>query len=329
MRLTHLVTSAGCASKLGQGQLTEVLSRIPKSAHPDLLVGFDTRDDAGVFRISEDRALVQTVDFFTPIVDDPYSYGAIAAANALSDVYAMGGTPLTVLNLCCFSPAAAPPETWAEILMGAYDKTTEAGAVVVGGHSIEDEKPKFGLSVTGMVDPRHMFANTNAEVGDEIYLTKSLGTGIITTAAKFDACPPEALNAAIKGMSTLNALARDKGLAAGVKCATDITGFSLAGHLYNVARASEVGIEINSAAIPLLPAVKEMVELGHTTGGAVRNRAFVGEALTFVDSVPDWLQHVVVDPQTSGGLALISKVPIDGAARIGKVVGGPARIAVI
>ncbi len=325
MRLTHLVASAGCASKLGQLQLYEVLSKLPKSVHPDLLVGFDSRDDAGVFRISENQALVQTVDFFTPIVDDPYSYGAIAAANALSDVYAMGGKPLTVLNLCCFSPAAAPPEVWAQVLMGAYDKTTESGAVVVGGHSIEDEKPKFGLSVTGLVDPAHMFANTEAEPGDDIYLTKPLGTGIITTAAKYDDCPADALEAAIQAMSTLNDNARDKGLAAGVKCATDITGFSLAGHLFNVGRASKVAIHIDSKALPLLPSVKEMIEKGHTTGGGVRNRTFVGEAITFDEDVPEWLGHVVVDPQTSGGLALFSKTSIEGAARIGRVeVGEPA-----
>jgi len=328
MRLTHLVASAGCASKLGQLQLSEVLSQIPKSKHPDLLVGFDNRDDAGVFRISDDLALVQTVDFFTPIVDDPYSYGAIAAANALSDVYAMGGRPITVLNLCCFSPAAAPPDVWAQILMGAYDKTTEAGAVVVGGHSIEDERPKFGLSVTGLVNPSKMFANTEAVPGDDIYLTKPLGTGILTTAAKNDACPPEALAAAIKAMSTLNADACAKGIAANVRCATDITGFSLAGHLLNVARASKVGIEIDTQSLPLLPNVQEMIELGHTTGGGARNRAFAGSALTFKEQVSEWLTDLVVDPQTSGGLALFSRIPIEGAAKIGTVVEGEAAIRV-
>ena len=157
---------------------------MPKSTHPDLLVGLETNDDAGVFRLSEDKALVQTVDFFTPIVDDPYWYGAIAAANSLSDVYAMGGYPLTVMNIACFDPSMAPPEVWAAVIRGAYDKTVEAGAVVVGGHSVEDKEPKFGLSVTGIVDPDKMFANTLAEPGDVIVLSKPIGTGIVTTAHK-------------------------------------------------------------------------------------------------------------------------------------------------
>jgi selenide,water dikinase len=323
MRLTHLVTTGGCASKLSQLQLSEVLKKIPKSNNPDLLVGFDSRDDAGVFRITDDMALVQTVDFFTPIVDDPYAYGSIAAANALSDVYAMGGRPLTVLNLCCFSPAAAPPEVWSAILMGAYDKTLEAGATVVGGHSIDDERPKFGCSVTGLVNPKRMFANTEAEPGDDIYLTKPLGTGIITTAAKNDACRVETLEAAIMSMTTLNAEACAQGLEAGVRCATDITGFGLTGHLYNVARASGVSIEIETCALPLLPEVEGLIGQAFTTGGGARNRAFIGDDLLIGSEVPDWLQHLIVDPQTSGGLALFSRVPISGAAKIGRVTAGP------
>jgi selenide,water dikinase len=326
MRLTHLVSSAGCASKLGQAQLRDVLLQIPRSANPDLLVGFETSDDAGVFRISEDQALVQTVDFFTPIVDDPYSYGQIAAANALSDVYAMGGRPISVLNIACFSPSLAPPEVWANILKGAYDKTTEAGAVVMGGHSIEDKEPKFGMAVTGLVNPSRIFANTEAKAGDSIWLTKPLGTGIVTTAAKFDGCSPEELQAAIESMSRLNKDACEAGQAASVRCATDITGFSLCGHLFNVARASGVTIEIDSSSLPVFPGVERMVNEGHTTGGGARNRAFVGEALQVEEGVPDWLVHLAVDPQTSGGLALFSTSEIPGATRIGRVVEGEAGI---
>jgi len=327
MRLTHLVPKAGCASKLAPTQLREVLGKLPRSVNPNLLVGFETSDDAGVFRLSDTLALVQTVDFFTPIVDDPYAYGQIAAANALSDVYAMGGKPLTALNVACFSPSEAPAEVWAAILQGAYDKTTEAGAVVLGGHSLEDKEPKFGMAVTGLIDPSRMFANTEAKPGDSIWLTKPLGTGIVTTSAKYDQCEPEELAAAIASMSRLNDQACEWGLAAGVRCATDITGFSLAGHLFNVARASGVTIQIEASQLPLLPGLQRMIADGNTTGGGTRNRAFVGEAFEGSAEEP-WLLDVVFDPQTSGGLALFSSQPIEGATRIGEVVAGPARIRV-
>jgi selenide, water dikinase len=305
-----------------------VLRHLPKSVNPNLLVGIEHSDDAGVFKLSEDTALVQTVDFFTPIVDDPYAFGAIAAANSLSDVYAMGGRPITVLNIACFSPSAGTPETWAQVLRGAFDKTTEAGAVVAGGHSVEDDEPKFGMAVTGLVDPRKMFANTGARPGDEIYLGKPLGTGIVTTAAKFDQASSEELQAAIDSMATLNREACERGLQADVRCATDITGFGLAGHLFHVARASEVTIELEAGSLPLLPGVERMVGAGMTTGGGDRNREFVGESLRFDDSVPEWLRLVVVDPQTSGGLALFTRKPIEGAVRIGRVVEGPPLIRV-
>jgi len=328
MRLTHLVPSAGCASKLGPTQLREVLGQLPRSVNPNLLVGFEASDDAGVFKLSETQALVQTVDFFTPIVDDPYAYGQIAAANALSDVYAMGGRPLTALNIACFSPSSAPAEVWAAVLKGAYDKTTEAGAVVLGGHSVDDKEPKFGMAVTGLIDPSRMFANTEAKPGDSIWLTKPLGTGIVTTAAKFDNCAPEELDAAIQSMSRLNRAACEAGLAADVRCATDITGFSLAGHLFNVARASKVAIRIETENLPLLPGLERMIADGNTTGGAARNQAFVGDALSVDDKVPGWLFQVVVDPQTSGGLALFSTQPIEGAFKVGEVLAGAPEIRV-
>ncbi len=305
-----------------------MLRHLPRSSDPNLLVGIETRDDAGVFLLSDGQALVQTVDFFTPIVDDPYAFGAIAAANSLSDVYAMGGRPLTVLNIACFDPAAAPPEMWAEVLRGAYDKTTEAGAVVVGGHSVEDPQPKFGMAVTGLVDPQKVFRNDQAEVGDEIWLTKPLGAGIVTTAAKRDACSPEELAAAIEWMQTLNRAACELGQAAGCRCATDITGFGLAGHLFNIARASRVTVELQASQLPLLPGVMRMIADGMTTGGARKNQAFLGEAFEFDAGVDPALQHVILDPQTSGGLALFVRQPIPGATRIGRVVEGEPKIVV-
>lgn len=306
-----------------------MLRHIPTSNHPSLLVGIETSDDAGVFMLPGGQALVQTIDFFTPVVDDPYAYGQIAAANALSDVYAMGGRPLTVLNVACFSPSAAPAEVWAEVLRGMAEKTAEAGAVVLGGHSVDDSEPKFGMAVTGLVEPERMFANTNAEVGDEIWLTKPLGTGIVTTAAKADAASEEELAAAIASMSTLNRAAAEAGRAAGVRCATDVTGFGLAGHLFNVARGSGVRIELKAESLPLLPGVRRMIEAGHTTGGAGRNEEFLGDALTFGEDVPSWLRRVVLDPQTSGGLALFSRSPIPDAVLIGRAVPGTPGLSVV
>lgn len=274
-------------------------------------------------------ALVQTVDFFTPIVDDPYAYGAIAAANSMSDVYAMGGRPITVLNISCFDPESAPAEVWAAVIKGAAEKTAEAGAVVVGGHSVKDAEPKFGMCVTGLVDPNRMFANTEARPGDAIYLSKPLGTGIVATAAKFDQCEPSELEAAISTMSCLNREACDKGIEAGVRCATDITGFGLAGHLFNVARGSGVTIVLEASALPVLPGVERMVEADLTTGGGARNAAHLAGALQIEPGVPEWMRHVIVDPQTSGGLALFSAVPIEGYARIGSVRAGPPGIHVV
>ena len=305
-----------------------MLRHIPISADPNLLVGIENRDDAGVFLLSPDMALVQTVDFFTPVVDDPYSYGQIAAANALSDIYAMGGRPITALNISCFDPKAAPPEIWASVLKGAYDKTVEAGAVVAGGHSVEDDEPKFGMAVTGIVDPNKIFANTGARPGDRIYLSKPLGTGILTTAAKWDQCTAEELATGIDVMRTLNREACEAGLAAGVRCATDITGFGLAGHLFNVARASRVRIQLDASALPLLPGIQRMAEEGNTTGGAKKNLDFIGDAISFDESIPQWLRDVILDPQTSGGLALFSASPIEQYPVIGTVVEGEPGIIV-
>jgi selenide,water dikinase len=300
--------------------LSDVLRLLPKSAHPDLLVGFDTSDDAGVFRVSDHQALVQTVDFFTPIVDDPYSYGAIAAANSLSDIYAMGGRPITAMNICCFDPTLAPAEDWANIFRGMFDKTVESGAVLVGGHSVEDKEPKFGLSVTGLVDPEKMFANIFAEPGDFIVLSKPLGTGIVTTAHKFDLSEPQEIDAAIRSMTTLNRAASEWGTENGVRCATDITGFGLAGHLFNIAKGSGVSIEIQADSLPLLAGLDRMVEAGCITAGASRNREHIGGALVLSPSVDRTHVEAFLDPQTSGGLAMFVKQADSTYPVIGRVL---------
>lgn len=323
---------------------------MPRSAHPDLLVGFETKDDAGVFRVSDDLALVQTMDFFTPIVDDPYAYGAIAAANAFSDVYAMGGKPITAMNLACFDPSQAPPEVWASVFRGIADKCDEADVVIVGGHTVEDTQPKFGLSVTGVVNPKHMLRNVGAKPGDYIYLSKPIGTGIVTTAHKFDdpivyesldaseliPTPPgidekgkvSALDVAIAWMEQLNKKASEFAIHEGALCATDITGFGLAGHLFHVAQASNVRIELDSKSIPLLPRLKALIENKNITAGSRKNREYLGEALVISPEVPLWLQEVIIDPQTSGGLAIFSKKDLTEYPKIGRVVEGIPAIVV-
>lgn len=289
---------------MGAAQLAHVLRELPVIENPDLLVGLDTRDDAGVFRVAESLALVQTVDFFTPIVDDPYLYGAIAAANSLSDVYAMGGKPLTVLNIVCYPPAKVPAEVLAQVLRGGADKVHESGAVIVGGHTVEAPEPLYGLSVTGVVDPAKMLANTNAKPGDFILLTKPIGTGIITTAAKFDDCPPEVLEQACLSMVTLNAGASLAAQKAGARAATDITGFSLLGHLHNMARASGVQMTIYSEAVPLLPEVERLAAKGNVTRGGKENLQHLEPFLHVSSNVSELRLQAFADPQTSGGLAI-------------------------
>ena len=263
-----------------------------------------------MYRLTETSALVQTLDFFTPIVDDPYLFGQIAAANSLSDVYAMGAQPLTVMNIVCFPIADRGPDELAEIMRGGAEKVAESGAALVGGHSVDDPEPKFGLSVTGIVDPAHIATNSGARPGDWIVLTKPLGTGIVTTAAKFDECPPEVLALACWSMATLNsggaAAMRTVGIGVGlpVHAATDITGFALLGHLYHLARASGVGVVLNSASLPLLPRAAELAASGNVTRGGKENAAYLSNYMTVAPSVsPDILQ-VMLDPQTSGGLAI-------------------------
>ena len=288
----------------------QVLHGLPSNVDTNLLVGLATGDDAGVYRLTPNLALVQTVDFFTPIVDDPYLFGQIAAANSLSDVYAMGGKPITAMNILCYPIKERDPHELAEILRGGAEKVLEAGAALAGGHSVEDAEPKFGLSVTGLVDPERMTTNAGAQVGDVIVLTKPLGTGIVATAAKYDACSPEVMGAATHSMATLNAGAAEAmrqvgiGANAPVHAATDITGFGLSGHLFHLAKASRVAIEVESLALPALPEAMELALKGNLTRGDQDNRLYLGEALEIAPSVSEGSLHLLFDPQTSGGLAI-------------------------
>ncbi|HTE43937.1 MAG TPA: selenide, water dikinase SelD [Gemmatimonadaceae bacterium] len=300
-RLTSFARCAGCAAKLGAGDLTRALSGLPIHLDPRLIVGRETFDDAGVFVLSDDLALVQTVDFFAPIVDDPYTFGQIAAANALSDVYAMGGEPLTALNIVGFPAGQLPLEVLTEILRGGQDKVREAGAVVVGGHTIIDEELKFGLSVTGRVHPQRILSNAKAVVGDRLVLTKPLGTGLLATAAKRGNLGTEEAAALYASMCKLNGAASREAIVVGVQCATDVTGFGLLGHSSHIAAASKVTVVIHADRVPFLPGARAVWEAGTRTGGAERNAAYL-------ESRVDWgnateVQHaLLIDPQTSGGL---------------------------
>jgi selenide, water dikinase len=281
--------------------------------HADLLVGTETADDAGVFRIAPDLALVQTVDFFTPIVDDPFEFGAIAAANALSDVYAMGGEPRTALNVACFPQRDVPRDVLAAILRGGLTKCAEAGVVVVGGHTVIDEEIKFGMAVTGLVHPDRILRNVGARAGDMLILTKPLGTGIVTTAAKRGAGAGGALAAAVASMAALNAAAarvlRDRP----VHACTDVTGFALLGHGYEIAHGSGVRLVFESTRLPLLPGVRQLALAGHLTGGCQRNRDWLAGSAEIAPGVPAELAEIAWDPQTSGGL-LVAVPPAAGQA---------------
>jgi selenide,water dikinase len=284
-------------------------------------------DDAGIFVLSEDMALVQTVDFFAPIVDDPYMFGQVAAANALSDVYAMGGEPLTAMNVVGFPSGTLPLEVLREILRGGQDKVHEAGALIVGGHTIIDEELKYGLSVTGRAHPKKLLTNAAAKVGDRLVLTKPIGTAVLATAAKKGELPDAHLTALIDSMRALNAAASRAALDVGARCATDVTGFGLLGHASHIARASRVTLRIRADRVPMLPGAREAVERGVKTGGADRN-------LKYIEPLVDWGKTsevdraLLIDPQTSGGLLValgpdqiapyLSKVP--GAVEIGEVL---------
>lgn len=284
--------------------MAQILASLTQSKYPDLLVGFNKADDAGVFRISSDQALVQTVDFFPPIVDDPYQFGQIAAANAVSDIYAMGGKPLTALNIVCFPIDKLPAEILTRILEGAGKKLEEAGAVVLGGHSIKDTELKFGVAVTGLINPKKIFTNAGAKVGDKLFLTKPLGTGIITTAIKRSAVSNELIENVVQSMIKLNRTPCELMMKHGAHAATDITGFGLLGHAYEMASASKISIQLYPNKIPIMDGVKELAAQGILTGGAEGNREFLAGKVSIPQGFDKNLEHVLFDPQTSGGLLI-------------------------
>lgn len=294
---------------MGPETLSHVLRQLPVPQDARLLVGPRTGDDAAVYVLDEETALIVTVDFFTPVVDDPYTFGQIAAANALSDVYAMGGRPLLCLNLVGF-PTCLPVEVLGEILRGGSDKVAEAGAILAGGHTLEDDEPKYGLAAVGLVHPEGLWRNSTARAGDALILTKPLGTGVINTAAKADMAPPEVVAAAIDLMRTLNAAACDALRGARVNACTDVTGFGLLGHAAEMAEASGVTLVLRAEAIPVLEGAREVGAMGMFPAGAYRNRDWVKGRLA-AGGVDDTDLLILCDPQTSGGL--LASLPPDQA----------------
>ena len=272
--------------------------------NPDVLVGLETGDDAAVYRLRPDLALVVTTDFFTPVVDDAYTFGAIAAANALSDVYAMGGTPLMAVNLVAFPIKELPASVLTEILRGGLDKVREAGIDVLGGHSIDDHEPKYGLAVTGTVHPDRVIRNRGGRPGDRLVLTKALGTGIITTAIKHQVAAPDSEAAAIQGMLRLNRDAAEAMASVEVHAATDVTGFGLLGHLHYLARASGLGARVDAAAVPMLPGAEALADAGEVPGGTRANERFLAARVRWPRSLTAARQTVLSDAQTSGGLLI-------------------------
>ena len=322
-KLTASTSGGGCASKLSPKILDQVLARIPRRADPNVLVGFDTADDAGVYKLTSEMALVQTVDFFSPVVDDPHTFGAIAAANALSDVYAMGGRPISALSILAW-PANGDIEVLAEIVKGGAEKVHEADCTILGGHSVADNEIKFGYAVTGLIHPDRIKTNAGARPGDVLVLTKRLGTGVISTALKRGLAKPADVEGAEKSMLTLNRAACEAMLSLDVHGCTDVTGFGLIGHAREMALASRVTIEIESRQVQLLPGAMEYASQGAIPGGLKNNREFASYCVEGQSEFDD----LFYDPQTSGGL-LISLSEKDaaslerrfpGAYRMGRVI---------
>lgn len=330
VKLTSYSHGAGCACKLGMSDLRDVLGLLgPPAPHDDVLVGLDEADDAAVVRFGDGDALVLTLDFFTPLVDDAYTWGQIAAANASSDVYAMGGRPIVALNIAAWPRETLPIELLADVLRGGRAIAERGGYAVVGGHTIDDPEPKYGQVVVGRVDPERMMTIDRARPGDVLVLTKSLGTGVITTAIKKDAAPPVAVDAAVESMTTLNDTASAAFVAAGVRACTDVTGFGLLGHLHRMGLASSVGARLDARAVPALAGVRELIADGSVPGGTRRN-------LEAVDPFVEWsgtdeaMRVFLADAQTSGGLlAACAPEHADAladelnAAVVGSITDGP------
>ena len=302
IKLTKLASCAGCGAKVGAGVLAQLLSDIKVVKDERLLVGFDKSDDASVYKINDDTAIVQTVDFFPPIADDPYIFGQIAAVNAMSDIYAMGGEPKLALNIMAV-PKSMDKEHVHEILRGGYDKAYEAGVIITGGHSIFDEEPKYGLAVTGFIHPDKVITNSGAKVGDVLFLTKPIGIGILTTGMKAEIVSKESEKLAYSIMTTLNKSARDVMIKYKIHACTDVTGFSLMGHLLEMVQGSEVNAEIHTADIDLIEEAKSLAKMGVLPEGLYRNRSY---AESYVDegNTELYIQDMLFDPQTAGGLLI-------------------------
>lgn len=303
VKLTKLASCAGCGAKVGAGTLVKLLEGFQTHTDPRLIVGYDKSDDASVYVIDENTALVQTTDFFPPIVDDPFLYGQIAAANALSDVYAMGGEPKLALNIMCLSDSM-DKHTVQEILRGGYAKAYEAGAIITGGHTIQGAEPIYGLAVSGFVHPQKVLTNSGAQPGDALILTKPLGIGILTTAAKAELVEQEVLDRIYRQMAALNKTARDIMVQYPVHSCTDVTGFSLLGHGYEMAQGSGCTLHIDTKKIPFHPEAYEMAEMGFIPAGAYRNRDYAQAGVCAAESVTRAMQDICYDPQTSGGLLI-------------------------
>ena len=318
VKLTKLAKCAGCGAKVGAGVLGQMLEGLKVHTDANLLVGFDHSDDASVYKVNEELALVQTLDFFPPIADDPYTFGAIAATNALSDVYAMGGQPKLALNIMAV-PEDMPKETVQEMLRGGYDKVYEAGALITGGHSILDEEPKYGLAVTGFIHPDKVISNSGAQPGDVLLFTKPVGIGVLTSAMKADVVSEEVKKFAYQMMTTLNKTARDAMVKYRVHACTDVTGFGMLGHLLEMAQGSNVEIHLSTGGIDFIPEAMEFAKMGILPAGLYRNRSF---AENWVDcgGVETALQDLLYDPQTAGGLA-IAVSPEDADALLRELQG--------
>ena len=319
-RLTELSHGAGCGCKLSPADLHPLLAELPRADDPALLVGHESADDAAVYRVTDDLAVVTTVDFFTPVVDDPRDFGRIAAANALSDVYAMGGRPLTALNLVAYSLEALGPDPLREILRGGAEVAAAAGVAVVGGHSIDDREPKYGLAVTGTVDPDRLLRNSTARPGDALYLSKPVGGGVATTAAKRGLASPELIARTVAVMASLNAEASSHALAAGASAATDVTGFGLLGHLHEMARGSGVAVEVHAQAVPGIEGVLALLggDEPPIAGGTRRNRAWVEPWVEWDAAVAEPRRWLLCDAMTSGGLLVAAP---EGAGALGTRIG--------
>ena len=316
------------------------MAGLPQTHDPQLLIGYQTQDDAAVYRLTDELAIVATADFITPPVNDPFIFGQIAAANSLSDIYAMGATPKICLNLVCFPSKILPPEQLHQMVSGALDKITEAGAVLAGGHSVEDSEPKFGLSVVGVIHPQHVWANKGARPGDVLILTKPLGSGVLFNANLKKLVPEQAMQACIQTLLVLNKGAAEAMRGFEIHAATDITGFGLAGHALEMAKASAVSLRLEMAALPLMAQALEMYRKGVTTGTNAFNRRLAADHIRLNGDWPEWQQQILYDPQTSGGLLVavpsaqgpelikaLQAVPTPAASIIGRVLpledGGP------